>query len=355
MRRALAHARRGLGRTSPNPVVGACVVGPDGVVLGDGCHERAGDAHAEVVALREAGARARGATLYCTLEPCVHTGRTGPCTDRIIEAGITRVVAAMEDPYPLVRGRGFATLRDHGITVETGVERHEASLLNQPFVTSVREGRPFVILKAATTLDGRLAASPGVRTSITSTAATRHVHHQRAWVDAIAIGSGTLLVDDPVLTPRLVYRERPLTRVVFDRRLRTPPGARLCSTLSAGPVIIVTAAETVRRHGARAAALEAAGMTVMALHTADLASGVQALGERGVQSLLIEGGATLYQAAWDAGIVDYVQVYVSPTAVGGAGPVLLEGRPAVLASLHEKNVHALGPDVLIEGYVHRPD
>src|SRR6185503_14167143 len=201
-------------RTTPNPIVGACIVTDEGVVVGDGAHERAGEPHAEIHALSEAGELARGATLYCTLEPCVHTGRTGPCTERIIAAGIRRVVAAMEDPYPLVRGRGFAVLRDHGIAVEAGVERAAAARLNQPFVTTIREGRPFVILKAATSLDGRVAAAAGVRTQLTSAAAGRHAHSFRAQVDAIAVGSGTLLADDPLLTVRHVYRERALTRVV---------------------------------------------------------------------------------------------------------------------------------------------
>jgi len=186
MRRALEQARRGIGRTTPNPVVGACVVTDEGVVVGDGAHERAGEPHAEVHALNEAGQSSRGATLYCTLEPCSHTGRTGPCTERIIAAGIRRVVAAMEDPFPLVSGRGFAALRAHGIEVEEGVERDAAVRLNQPFLTTIREGRPFVILKAATSIDGRIAESPGRRTQLTSAAANRRVQYLRAQVDAIA-------------------------------------------------------------------------------------------------------------------------------------------------------------------------
>src|SRR5919201_7162321 len=159
MRRALEQARRGLGRTTPNPVVGACIVTDEDVVVGDGAHERAGEPHAEIHALNEAGERARGATLYCTLEPCSHTGRTGPCTERIITAGIKRVVAAMEDPFPLVSGRGFAKLREHGIDVVEGIGRDESARLNQPFLTAVREGRPFVIVKAAASIDGRIAAA----------------------------------------------------------------------------------------------------------------------------------------------------------------------------------------------------
>src|SRR5688572_30830313 len=166
MRRALFLAERGVGRTTPNPVVGACVVTDAGVVAGQGSHERAGGPHAEVFALDAAGDRARGATMYCTLEPCAHTGRTGPCTERILAAGIERVVAAMEDPDPRVQGRGFARLRAHGVLVEVGVERLAAERLNQPYLTAMAEGRPFVILKAATSLDGRIAAVPGTRTPL---------------------------------------------------------------------------------------------------------------------------------------------------------------------------------------------
>lgn len=355
MRRALEHARRGLGRTAPNPAVGACVVTCDGVVAGDGCHERAGGPHAEIVALEEAGARAGGSTLYCTLEPCVHTGRTGPCTERIIAAGIARVVAAMEDPFPLVRGRGFAVLREHGIAVDTGIGRDDAVRLNQPFLTTLRERRPFVILKAATSLDGRLAAAPGVRTQLTSAAAVRHAQYQRAQVDAVAIGSGTLLIDDPLLTVRLVYRERPLTRIVFDRGLRASPDARVFSTLAAGPVIILTSLAARRRHIERARALEEVGATLMTVAGSDLTAAVRVLGQLGIQSLLIEGGAAIHQAAWDEGVVDYVQLYVAPIVLGSRGPAMLAGRAFAPASLFEQKVQSLGPDVLIEGYVHRPD
>lgn len=354
MGRALAHARRGLGRTTPNPVVGACIVTDDGVVVGDGAHERAGEPHAEVFAIADAGPRARGATLYCTLEPCSHTGRTGPCTDRIIAAGIRRVVAAMEDPFPLVSGRGFAILRDHGIVVDTGVEREEAVRLNQPFLTTIRQGRPFVILKAATSIDGRLAAAVGARTQLTSAAAARHAHYGRAQVDAIAIGSGTLLVDDPLLTARHVYRERPLTRVVFDRRLRASPTARVFSTLSAGPVIIVTSREAKRLHPGRAQALQNAGATVVAVDDPTMTGALRALAQRDIQSVLLEGGPAVHQAAWDAEVVDYVQLYIAPVALGRGGPCAALGQTWAVASLFEQNVRMLGPDVLIEGYVHRP-
>lgn len=354
MRRALEHARRGLGRTTPNPVVGACIVSDEGVVLGDGAHERAGGPHAEINALDEAGETARGATLYCTLEPCVHTGRTGPCTDRIIGAGIRRVVAAMEDPFPLVGGRGFARLRDHGIEVLVGVERDAAIRLNLPFLTALREGRPFIILKAATSLDGCIAEAPGRRTPLTSEAALRHAHHVRAQVDAVAVGSGTVLVDDPWLTAREVYRERPLTRVVFDRRLRTPPHARLFSTLASGPVIILTSPAALA-NVARACALEQAGATLIGLEDGSLRTALEALPAHGIHSLVLEGGATVHGAAWDAGLVDFMQVYVAPVAIGAGGLRFLGGRVWSPDALIDASTTALGPDVLTEGYVHRPD
>ncbi len=354
MRRALQQARRGIGRTTPNPVVGACVITDEGVVVGDGAHERAGEPHAEVHALEEAGTSSRGATLYCTLEPCSHTGRTGPCTARIIAAGIKRVVAAMEDPFPLVSGRGFAALRAQGIEVEEGLEQDAAVRLNQPYLTTIREGRPFVILKAATSLDGRIAETPGRRTQLTSAAANRRVQYLRAQVDAIAVGSETILVDDPVLTARDVYRERPLTRVVFDRRLRTSPHARLFSTLSAGPVIIVTTREAVATRDAERSALERSGANVLALEGPGMRRALGALSALEIQSVLLEGGAALHAAAWDEGVVDYVQLYVAQVGLGNSGVPLLDGRHWSLSSLIDPRVEVLGPDTLIEGYVHRP-
>jgi diaminohydroxyphosphoribosylaminopyrimidine deaminase / 5-amino-6-(5-phosphoribosylamino)uracil reductase len=354
MRRALAHARRGIGRTTPNPVVGACVVSIDGIVVGQGAHERAGEPHAEVHALDEAGDAAIGATLYCTLEPCVHLGRTGPCTDRIIAAGIRRVVAAMEDPFPQVSGRGFAALRRHGIQVDVGICADEAARLNQPFLTTVREGRPFVILKAATSLDGRIAAGPGQRTAITSRDALRHAQYQRAAVDAVAVGSETVLVDDPQLTTRDVFRERPLIRVIFDRRLRVPPAARVLTTLGQGPVIILTSTSSMDQQPARVDALEQAGATVVGMPTSNVAVALKELVVRDVQSLLVEGGAELHAAFWERDLVDYVQVYVSPTALGEGGVPMLAGRDFSTASLIDRRIDLLGPDVLIEGYVHRP-
>ena len=352
MERALFHAARGRGRTSPNPLVGAVVVSPDGVIVGQGYHEQAGAPHAEAHALAAAGARARGATLYCTLEPCCHQGRTGPCVTRIVEAGIARVVASVEDPNPVVQGRGFAYLREHGVTVHVGEAAETATALNQPFFTLMHERRPFVILKAATSLDGRIAAAPGQRTRLTSAPANRHAHRVRAEVDAIAVGVGTILIDDPELSARGAYRERPLTRVIFDRQLRTPPDARILSTRDAGPVIIVTTAAAASRKELLKA-LEARGAEI---EVADgtLRSALRRLGERQVGSLLLEGGAAIHAAAWDDHLVDYVRLYVTPHTLGEGGVALLPGRTFSSAELRDRRAYALGPDTVIEGYVHRP-
>ena len=352
MERALFHAARGLGRTSPNPVVGAIVVSPDGVIVGQGYHHRAGEAHAEINALDEAGSRARGGTLYCTLEPCAHHGRTPPCVHRILEAGIVRVVAAIEDPNPIVSGRGFAFLREHGVLVEIGLGAAASSSLNRPFFTLMRDGRPFVILKAATSLDGRIAESPGRRTSLTSAPANRHAHRVRAQVDAIGVGIGTVLTDDPELTARGIYRERPLVRVIFDRRLRTPPDAKVLSTLSAGPVIIMSTPEAVACADLRKP-LEDGGATIAAVGDGLRGAVERLAAEQQIGSLLLEGGAALHAAAWDEGLVDYVRLYVTPHVLGNSGVELLPRRGFSSATLHERRVTQLGPDVVIEGYVHR--
>jgi diaminohydroxyphosphoribosylaminopyrimidine deaminase/5-amino-6-(5-phosphoribosylamino)uracil reductase len=352
MARALFHAARGRGRTSPNPVVGAVIVSPEGVVVGQGYHERAGEPHAEVNALTNAAGHTRGATLYCTLEPCSHTGRTGPCVDRIAEAGISRVVAAMIDPNPLVSGRGFAFLAERGITVEIGLGVDPASRLNQPFLTLVRDQRPFVILKAAISLDGGIAAESGRPTALTSAAANRHAHCARAEVDAMAVGVGTILADDPLLTPRGVYRERPLTRVIFDRLLRTPPAARVLSTAEAGPVMIVTTPPGAARADRREP-LEALGADII-VNDGTIGSALSQLGDRDITSLLLEGGARVHAAAWDEGVVDFVRLYVTPHVLGRNAVRFLDGRRFSSASLHERRTEPIGVDVMIEGYVHGP-
>jgi diaminohydroxyphosphoribosylaminopyrimidine deaminase/5-amino-6-(5-phosphoribosylamino)uracil reductase len=353
MDRALFLAQRGRGRTSPNPMVGAVVVSADEVVVGHGYHHRAGEAHAEVHALDMAGAHARGGTLYSTLEPCSHMGRTGPCVVRIVEAGISRVVAAVVDPNPRVSGQGFAFLEAHGVRVEVGPGKDAATLLNQPFFTLMRQRRPFVILKAAISQDGFIAATPGRPTRLTSAAADRHAQRLRAEIDAIGVGVGTIIADDPLLTSRGAYRERPLTRVIFDRELRTPPTARIFSVPDAGPVVIVTVRASAENRERRVA-LEARGAQVAVAANGTMRAALDCLGERDLSSLLLEGGAAVQCAAWQEGVVDYVRIYVTPHVLGKGGvPFLTECSFSTMA-LGERRVVPLGPDVLIEGYVHGP-
>ena len=361
MARALLLAERGRGRTSPNPMVGALVVDGEGVIVGRGSHERAGGAHAEVHALVDAGDRARGATLYCTLEPCAHAGRTGPCAPRVVEAGIRRAVIAVEDPNPRVRGRGLQYLRDRGLEVEVGVRAEEARRLNRPFFTYIARGRPFVTLKAALSLDGMVAARRGARTALTGPEANTLVHQERAEVDALAIGSETLLVDDPLLTARGVYRDRPLVRVVFDRRLRTPPAARLFSTVDAGPVIVMSLASSRSREPARADALEGVGAQLELVEDVDgsgeaasagfLRGALARLARREILSLVVEGGPTLHGAFWRAGLVDRVELFVSPRVVGPDGVEWAPMPDGSIASLVELTAGPVGDDVRIEGFV----
>ena len=266
LQRAFRLAERGRGQTSPNPLVGAVVAAADGTILGEGYHHKAGTPHAEVHALNAAGERARGATLYCTLEPCCHTGRTGPCAERIAAAGIIRVVAGATDPNPRVAGGGFAYLTAHGIAVEADIAPRQTARQNAAFFTFMRERRPFVLFKAAVSLDGRIAAGTGTRTQISGMEAQRDTQRLRSEMDGIAVGSGTVLADDPVLTVRDVYRELPFTRIIFDRRLRTPPTARLFTTRDDGPIVVLTRcgtprrlAEGSRRPGPRRRAYRAAG------------------------------------------------------------------------------------------------
>jgi diaminohydroxyphosphoribosylaminopyrimidine deaminase/5-amino-6-(5-phosphoribosylamino)uracil reductase len=356
MARALALAERGRGRTSPNPMVGAVVVDDEGVVIGQGSHEFAGGPHAEIHALTRAGQRARGATLYCTLEPCAHTGRTGPCAPRVVEAGIRRAVVAVQDPNPLVAGKGLTYLRARGIDVSVGVHAEAAQQLNAPFFTVMRRHRPFVTMKVARSRDNRVAAGVGERTQLTGSVANRLIHRERAEVDAIAIGSGTLLADDPALTPRGAYRARPLVRVIFDRRLRTPVSARILSTLAVGPIIVVAAPLDVQA-GLKAEALTRAGAEVWWLDRTDgfLAGALARLAQSGILSITLEGGPTLHAAAWAAGLVDRVQVFSTPCTLGPAGVPWLNGDTFSQDSLIDRTTTALGADVLIEGYVHRAD
>jgi diaminohydroxyphosphoribosylaminopyrimidine deaminase/5-amino-6-(5-phosphoribosylamino)uracil reductase len=349
MERALQLAGRARGRTTPNPQVGAVVVTPGGIVAGVGYHEQAGEPHAEVHALREAGQAARGATLYCTLEPCRHVGRTPPCVDAILQAGIGRVVAAVADPSPR-SGGGFRLLREAGVRVDVGIGEAAARRLMRPFFSAVRRGRPYVIVKAVTSVDGRVAEAVGRPTRLSDPATDRRTHLLRAEVDAIAIGSGTLLADDPLLTVRGVYRRRPLVRVVFDRRLRTPVSARLFSTLDAGPVFVVTASGP-RTDAVRA--IEAAGGHVLAADGMDEA--LRRLLPLGIQSLLVEGGPTLHASLFREGAADAVRLVVTPRALGEGGVPWVEHAAAPWASWRLVSAAPCGGDVIIEADVHWTD
>jgi diaminohydroxyphosphoribosylaminopyrimidine deaminase / 5-amino-6-(5-phosphoribosylamino)uracil reductase len=353
MRKALAIAERGRGTTSPNPLVGALVVDPDGVIVGRGAHRVAGGPHAEVIALEDAGPRARGATLYCTLEPCSHTGRTGPCAPLVTGAGIARAVIAIEDPNPLVNGSGLRHLRERGVAVTVGVERARAAAQNAVFFTSVREKRPYVILKAALSADGKLSSAPGVRTSLTGPAANRRVHRQRAEVDAIGVGSGTVLADDPLLTARGAYRGRPLTRVIFDRGLRTPPTARVFTTLGAGPVVVLSTKVMCADKRAEAAGLTAAGARVLAVDGPDLTAALTAIRDAGLTSIVLEGGAALHRAALDEGLVDAVNLYIAPRLLGPGAVDWIGGGRLSWDALLDRHATWLDDVVLVEGYVHR--
>ena len=354
MDQALALAARGRGATSPNPMVGAVVTHGDRVV-GRGFHVRAGGPHAEVVALDEAGGAAQGATLYCTLEPCCHTGRTGPCVERIVGAGVADVVVGVEDPDPRVSGAGIRSLRERGIGVRVGVRRRAATRLNEAFFTVKRRARPFVTMKAAVSLDGRIAAAPGQRTSLSGAAARGHAHDVRAEVDAIAVGSTTILVDDPLLTARGAARHRPLVRVLFDTRMRTPPSARVLTTCADGPVVVITTKAAVEAWPARATALERAGAVIDALPLRDPAVVLTRLVDYEVSDLLLEGGAALQQAVWAAGVVDRVRLYVAPVVLGSAGVRWMPDGRLSFAALAGCRTEWLGDDALLEADVQRFD
>ncbi len=354
MDQALVLASRGRGATSPNPMVGA-VVTRGARIVGRGFHARAGGPHAEVVALDEAGDAARGATLYCTLEPCCHTGRTGPCVERIVRAGVRDVVVAVEDPDSRVSGAGIRYLHDRGISVTVGVRGRAAMRLNEAFFTVKRHARPFVTMKAAVSLDGRITVAPGRRTPLTGVAALDHAHAIRAEVDAIAVGSETMLVDDPLLTARGADRRRPLVRVLFDTRMRTPPSARVLTTCEDGPVVVITTEAAVRAWPTRALALERAGAVIEALGTRDPAAAMCRLVAYEVNDVLLEGGAVLYRAAWAAGVVDRVRLYVAPVVLGPTGVQWMPDGRFSFAALAGCLTRCLGEDVLLEADVQRFD
>ncbi len=347
MARALRLAERGLFTTTPNPRVG-CVLVKNRCVVGEGWHERAGEPHAEVYALRAAGESARGATAYVTLEPCSHHGRTPPCADALIAAGIHRVVAAMADPNPQVSGNGLEKLRAAGIVAEVGLLAAEARELNIGFVSRMERGRPWLRLKAAASLDGRTALESGESQWITGPYARRDGHRWRARACAILTGYGTVRDDDPRLNVRDIETSRQPLRVVIDSRLETSPTARL---LQGGKVLVVGAADDALR----AAALRAAGAEVLLMRNAggkvDLAALLEELGRRGMNEVHAEAGFKLNGSLLHEGLVDELLLYLAPSLIGGASRGLFN-LPA-LTSLAEKralqwrDVRQIGPDLRV--------
>jgi len=370
MREALALAREGIALTSPNPMVGAVIVDGKGQAVGRGFHTYDGVKHAEVLAIEEAGDRARGATLFLNLEPCSHRGRTGPCADAVIAAGIKRVFAAMEDPNPLVHGEGFAKLRAAGVEVNVGLLESEAKYVNEAFAKFTRTKMPLVTLKAGMTLDGKIAPPPGdplapaIGTTnwITSEHARSHVQELRHQMDAIMVGVGTVIADDPLLTDRTgLPRRRRLLRVVLDSRLRLPLDSRVVKTVQDEDLIVFCSFAEEKRK----AELERRGIHVCQVAMAkqaghpDLAHVLRRLGEMNILSLLIEGGANVNWVALENRLVDKVFLYYAPKILGGSHAVPVAGGRGfrdMAQAAQVKNIllHRFGEDFAVEGYLKDP-
>jgi diaminohydroxyphosphoribosylaminopyrimidine deaminase/5-amino-6-(5-phosphoribosylamino)uracil reductase len=362
LRQALELARKGRAQTSPNPAAGAVVV-RDGEVAGRGYHTWEGVKHAETLALEEAGERARGATVYVNLEPCSHQGRTGPCAEALIAAGVRRVVAPIEDPNPKVRGEGFRRLRAAGIETEIAHEfAEEAALLNEPFLHFMQKGRPLVTLKTALTLDGKIAAPDDNRGWITSERARLHVQQLRHESDAILTGIGTVLADDCLLTDRTgLPRSRPLLRIVLDSQLRIPLDSKIvASAKDAGDLLLVatSAASNERRR-----ALEARGVAVLTGDgpggRSDIATAAAWLAARQYLSLMIEAGSKVNWAAFEADIVDKIFFYYGAKILGGVESLPMAGgagrrRRTDAIRVERISIHRIEPDeIAVEGYVYR--
>ncbi len=351
MRRAIALAEQGVGWTAPNPMVGAVIV-KDGRVIGEGYHRKCGELHAERNALAALTEPAKGATMYVTLEPCCHHGRTPPCTEAILEHGIARVIIGSRDPNPLVSGKGVETLRAHGIAVEQDVLRSECDALNPEFFHFILTGRPYVVMKYAMTLDGKIASHTGVSQWITGETARAHVHRLRGRFAAILAGIGTVLADDPMLNCRLPGAHQPV-RVIVDSHLRIPLDSQLCRTAGQYPTVVAYAVCSEDR----VRALNALGVRAVCLPGADGRVDLRALmdwlGQEKLNSVLIEGGGQLHEAALRAGVVNHVCAYVAPKLLGGAeAKTPVEGlgadTPDGAAQLSGLQVTQLGGDLLLE-------
>jgi len=350
MDQALFLADLGRGNTSPNPMVGAVVVSEEGLVVGTGYHEQAGKDHAEICALNVAGECARSATLYCTLEPCSHFGRTTPCVERIVSSGIGRVVIGSIDPNPVINGSGIAYLRKHGLRVDVGIRSIAAARLNEAFFTWIKKKRPFVTIKISTSLDGGVAKTINQRTLLTSQEANAIAHKLRSEVDAVAVGSRTLMIDDPLLTVRYGHRKKSLMRVVFDRKLRVSSSAKILSTLDSGPVIIITSEKAIKEKPKTAQLFQDLGAKLEVVEPANMLTVMRHLAGMEVTSLLLEGGPTVHRAAWEEGVVDRVKRFIAPVTLGSQAVPWFQDD-MLMAGLKELYVETYGPDILVEGYV----
>ena len=356
MRMALELALKGRGWVSPNPVVGAVIVRDDGTIIGQGYHERYGELHAERNALKNCMEPPAGATMYVTLEPCCHHGRQPPCTDAILEAGIRRVVVGSGDPNPRVAGGGIRILREHGIEVVEGVLKEECDAVNEIFFHYIQTGRPYVVMKYAMTIDGKIAAYPGLSKWVTGEEARAHVQKLRHELSAIMVGVGTVLADDPMLNCRIPGLTSPV-RIICDTHLRTPLDSKVVQTASEIPTIIATCCEDEKavlqytEKGCRVLNVAKSGD----LHL-DLQDLVSKIGAEGIDSILLEGGGTLNWSALESGIVNRVMAYVAPKLFGGSSAKTpVEGRgipdPQEAVRLRDISVSRLGEDRLIEGKV----
>lgn len=357
MEMALAEARKGLGRTSPNPAVGAVVV-HQGRVVGRGFHKKAGTPHAEVHAIADAQGQTNGATLYVTLEPCNHTGRTPPCTQAILQSGITTVVIGMPDPNPKVAGGGAAYLASQGITVVSGVLEHQCRAINYPFIKHSATGLPWVMLKAGMSLDGKITLEPGKPAVITGPETKQLVHQLRNQVDAILVGVDTAIIDDPQLTARLDGGDcRDPLRVILDSSLRLPPMARLLRQPSNAQTWVMGSLKAAQK---RAGALEAAGARVWRLPEdangrIDLRAVLQLLGDENITSVLVEGGARVHGSFCRQQLIDELLLFYAPFLIGDSGTPLLKGYQlvsgAVAPKLLDTTIEFLGRDILMRARV----
>lgn len=357
MRRALELAKRGAGHVSPNPMVGAVIV-KDGRIIGEGWHVQIGGLHAERNAFKNCTEDPTGATIYVTLEPCCHWGRTPPCTEAILEHKIARVVVGCLDPNPLVAGKGIGILRDAGIECETGVLEEECLSLNEVFFHYITKKTPFVVMKYAMTLDGKIAAVTGDSKWVTGEAARQHVHETRRQLSGIMVGIGTVLADDPMLNCRIEMGVDPV-RIIADSRLRIPLDSNLVRTAKDIPTYVVYA----QSDGAKEAALAAHGVSLICLpdekgERVDLARLHQQIGAWGIDSVLLEGGGTLNAAMLRLGLVDRVQAYIAPKLIGGLeakGPIGGEGIPLMADALplEKITITRLGDDLLVEGRIRK--